>query len=147
MHLLMVSGDAYPIINHHCDHDAGVGPSSLPPHAHEDDDGMPSYADKCLLGDLRCIMNRKCALGFPADIVGLHDACALHGVPPKLLDDNKCCFGWLVSHLFRGDCLSILSDPCTGLYEDSACVEVTLGMETALIIISQILNSVLSRLN
>ena len=105
MHHSMASGDTYPIINHHCDHNMDMGPSSLPPNVHEDDDSMPSYADKCLLGDLCCIMNQRRALGFLADIVGLRNACALHGAPPKLLDDNECCFSWLVSHLFRGDCL------------------------------------------
>ena len=70
---------------------------------HEDDDSMPSYADKHLLGDLHCIVNQRCALGFPADVLGLHDACTQHGAPPELLDDNEHCFGWLVSHLFRGD--------------------------------------------
>ena len=101
MHHSMVSGTAYPIINHHCDHNAVVGPSSLPPRAYEADDGVPSYANKCLLGDLCCITNRIRALGFLADVLGLHDVCTLHGAPPKLLDDNEHCFGWLISHLFR----------------------------------------------
>jgi hypothetical protein len=54
----------------------------------------------------------------------------------------------MVSHLFRGDCVRILSDciHCVGLYEDSACTEVTLDMETASVIVSHVLNSVLLRL-
>ena len=51
MHYSMVSGDIYPIINHHCDEDVAAGPSSFPPHTDEDDDGVLSYADKHLLGD------------------------------------------------------------------------------------------------
>ena len=68
------------------------------------------------------LSNRRYVLGFPADALVLRESCSLHGVPPELLGDNERSFRWMVSHLFKGDCVCVTdSIPGLGLYEDSAC--------------------------
>ena len=105
MHHSMASGDAYPIINHHCDDDAAQAHPHCPL-------ALTRMIMACRLMQINTCLVISIVLQiedvlyacFPTDVLGLCDACALHGVLPKLLDDNEHCFSWLVSHLFRGDC-------------------------------------------
>lgn len=67
---------------------------------------------------------------------------------PELLDDDAHYFVWLVDHLFTGGCIQVrdTSIPGFGLYEDSACAEVTLEMHNVQHIVRHVLDCVLSRL-
>ena len=92
--------------------------------------------------------NRKCVLRFPADALALRESCSLHGAPPELLGNNKRSFCWMVSYLFKGDCVCVTdSIPGLGLYEDSACAEVTLDMDTASQIVSHAIECMVSRVS
>jgi len=67
--------------------------------------------------------------------MALCKSCRLHGMRPdsEHLEYDAGCFNWLVDHLFMGGCARVrdMSFPCAGLYEESACADVVLEMETA----------------
>ena len=113
--------------------DVPAGLSSLSPchhHAEEDIDCVLSNAETWLQGNALILC----------------DSCSLHGVPPELLGDNEHSFRWMVSHLFKGDCVCVTDlSPGLGLYEDSACAEVTSDMNAVSQIVSHVIKCVVSR--
>ena len=151
MHPLHASHDVNPAGIHARDVGVLAGSSSFPARIPEGNNGMhesQSVAEICLSENLRVISNRRRTLGFPADVVTLREGCSRHGMRPEHVNEDAGCFDWMVDHLFSGRCIQVrdASIPGFGLYEDSACANVTLDMETEQQIVSHVLDCVLSRL-